>query len=171
MITHRNAEKKKKKKAYMQLRAARSRWMKFLLLRYSIPRAISVINFTSICDGRYWNRHGVWAVFSSLSQQRAAQLTYLRIVVSWAKIQPLLFRNTFRVFTHLDVLAFFRNLVLFEPVLPKMAVSYWQIGKNLNPEKHPIQQQIKLQTANNDLSVCVCVGCQKMSEPPTMSSR
>lgn len=32
----------------MQLRAARSLWMKFLLLRYSIPLAISVINFTSI---------------------------------------------------------------------------------------------------------------------------
>lgn len=39
--------------AYMQLRAARSLWMKFLLLRYSIPLAISVMNLTSIWDGRY----------------------------------------------------------------------------------------------------------------------
>lgn len=86
-------------------------------------------------------------------QQRAAELTDLRIVVSSSKIQPLILRNTFCVFTHLDVSAFFRNLVLFEPVLLKMAVSFWQIGKNINPAKHPIQQQIKLQIANNDLSV------------------
>lgn len=37
----------------MQFRAARSLWMKFLPLRYSIPRAMSVMNLISICDGRY----------------------------------------------------------------------------------------------------------------------
>ena len=56
MITHSGTERVKSGSrdcAYMQLRAARSLWMKFLLLRYSIPRAISVINLTSIWDGRY----------------------------------------------------------------------------------------------------------------------
>lgn len=55
-VNLRNRESKKSGSgdcAHMQLRAARSLWMKFLLLRYSIPRAMSVMNFTSICDGRY----------------------------------------------------------------------------------------------------------------------
>lgn len=40
--------------AYMQFRAAKSLWRKFLLLRYSIPRAMSTMNFTSVCTGICW---------------------------------------------------------------------------------------------------------------------
>lgn len=36
----------------------------------------------------------------------------------------------------------------------KMAPSSWQSGKNRILKKHCVQQQIKLQIANNDLSVC-----------------
>lgn len=61
---------------HMQLRAARSLWMKFLLLRYSMPRAMSVMNFTSIWDGRNCStsqqkRH---TFQSHLYQQRAVML-------------------------------------------------------------------------------------------------
>lgn len=58
--THTGTERIKNRSrdcAYMQLRAARSLWMKFLPLRYSIPRAMSVMNFTSIWDGRYCRTH------------------------------------------------------------------------------------------------------------------
>lgn len=41
---------------HMQFRAARSLWMKFFPLRYSIPLAISVMNFTSIWEGRYYTK-------------------------------------------------------------------------------------------------------------------
>lgn len=37
--------------SYMQFRAAKSRWRKFLLLRYSIPWAMSTMNFNSVCRG------------------------------------------------------------------------------------------------------------------------
>ena len=39
---------------YMQLRAARSRWMKLRELRYSMPQAMSTMNRTSVCSGRFW---------------------------------------------------------------------------------------------------------------------
>lgn len=38
----------------MQFRAARSRWMKFRELRYSMPQAMSTMNRTRVCRGRFW---------------------------------------------------------------------------------------------------------------------
>lgn len=42
----------------MQFRAAKSLWRNCRLLRYSIPRAISTMNFTSVCRGTNWEGKG-----------------------------------------------------------------------------------------------------------------
>lgn len=39
---------------HMQFRAAKSLWRKFRLLRYSMPRAMSTMNFTRVCRGTNW---------------------------------------------------------------------------------------------------------------------
>lgn len=38
----------------MQFLAAKSLWRKCRLLKYSIPRAMSTMNFTSVCRGTNW---------------------------------------------------------------------------------------------------------------------